>query len=272
MIAFKLTKPAPVKFCLLAAILLLVAHTVSAQITIGGITISKPKRANKQKTEQPATKEATPQASETRTATTETTAPAAKENSPEPQDDVRISLFLGDISKEKREVESYSPADKLYLASRTQENFLLLAVSPHARQEFLTKWSAANGVNKLGPALDGLASAAAKKLPIYRPDASLFRFRDPVAEKLLMKSLKNAATIKIHRIGVGSAGWLIQKGDDGLPSYRYKDASVYLRDNGDDHPYCHVISVRVKQDYAGGGTYSTETYRSSAEDELFGCP
>ncbi len=268
MITFKLNKQSPVRFCLLAAILLLVAHTASAQITIGGITISKPKRPNKQRTEQPAT----PQASETRRDTTGATAPAAKESAPEPQDDVRISLFLSDIGKQKREVESYSPADKLYLASRTQENFLLLAVSLRARQEFLTKWSATNGVNKLGPALDGLASAVATKLPIYKPDASLFRFRDPVAEKLLMNSLKNGATIKIHRVGVGSAGWLIQKDNDGLPSYRYKDASVYLRNNGDDHPYCHVISVRVKQDYAGGGTYSTETYRSSADDELFGCP
>jgi len=87
-----------------------------------------------------------------------------------------------------------------------------------------------------------------------------------------MDYFKNTATMKIHRIGVGSAGWLIQKDSDGLPSYRYKFANIYFRDSSDDHPYCHRVSVRVKQDYAGGGTYSTEIYRSSADDELFGCP
>jgi len=40
----------------------------------------------------------------------------------------------------------------------------------------------------------------------------------------------------------------------------------------DDHPYCRVVRATIKQDYAGGGTYSTQTYRSSAQDDLFGCP
>ena len=57
-----------------------------------------------------------------------------------------------------------------------------------------------------------------------------------------------------------------------LPPYRYKYAGVYYRDSNDEHPYCHVAAVRVKQDHAGGGTYSREMYRSSAEDSLIGCP
>lgn len=87
-----------------------------------------------------------------------------------------------------------------------------------------------------------------------------------------MNYFKDTSTIKIFRIGVDSAGWDIQKDSYGLPSYRYKTARVYLRDSKDDHPYCRVVSARVKQDYAGGGTYSTETYRSSASEELVGCP
>jgi hypothetical protein len=57
-----------------------------------------------------------------------------------------------------------------------------------------------------------------------------------------------------------------------LPCYRYKTMKVYFRDPNDDHPYCRVVSARVKQDYAGGGRYNAEVYRSSVSEELFGCP
>ncbi len=87
-----------------------------------------------------------------------------------------------------------------------------------------------------------------------------------------MNYFKNLATIKVHRIGVDSAGWQIQKDDYGLPSYHSKTAYVYIRDSSDDHPYCRVVSATIKQDYSGGGTFNTETYRSSAFESLFGCP
>ena len=57
-----------------------------------------------------------------------------------------------------------------------------------------------------------------------------------------------------------------------LPLYRYKNANVYYRDSSDDHPFCRVASVRVKQDYAGGGRYNGEMYRSSAQFRVTGCP
>jgi len=154
---------------------------------------------------------------------------------------------------------------------------LVRAVSPRARAEYATaekfdEWRKANPGNPLDAALDELAVSVNKKLPSYKPAAAAFQFHNPVAEKLLLSNFKDTKTMKIHRIGVGSAGWEIQRGSDGLPSYRYRYANIYFRDSSDDHPYCHRVSVRVKQDYAGGGTYSTETYQSSSIDELFGCP
>ena len=271
LLTLKLTKQTSISCCLLVVIFLLIAHTVSAQITIGGVTITKPKRSNTPKVETPATKETGERPFEPKSEAPTNSKTATT------QEPSLLDYFLSEISTAKKDVDRYDPADRRYLVSDVQEEWLLRAVSPRAREEYAkqmkySEWRQANPGNRLDAALDDLAASAAKKLPIYKAKASAFQFRDPVAEKLLMGYFKNPATVKVHRIGVGGAGWLIQKGDDGLPSYRYKDTSVYLRDNSDDHPYCRVISVRVKQDYAGGGTYSTETYRSSAQDELFGCP
>jgi hypothetical protein len=88
-----------------------------------------------------------------------------------------------------------------------------------------------------------------------------------------MGAIKNPASLKIFRVGTDTAGWNIEKGNnDLLPSYRYKTMRVYFRDPADDHPYCRVVSARIKQDYAGGGRYNSEVYRSSVSEEVFGCP
>jgi hypothetical protein len=270
MITLKATKKRPISACLAAAVLMLMAHSASGQIRIGGIKITKPNRANPTKAEN------TPRPSDARNepaARSENAATAASQNDPPGL----LNYFLSEISEAKKDVDLYDPANRLYLVKAVQEEWLLRAVSPRARAEHATtmkytEWRQANPGNQLDAALDDLAASAAKKIPIYKPGAAAFQFHNPVAEKLLMGYFKNTATMKIHRIGVGSVGWLIQKDSDGLPSYRYKFANIYFRDSSDDHPYCHRISVRVKQDYSGGGTYSTEIYRSSADDELFGCP
>lgn len=275
MTSLKTTRNRWMKVCLAAAALLLTAHIASSQIRIGGITVAKPDRTNTTKTEktQPQT-ENTSQPSETGTK------PSVKSESPATvrQDPPGLlDYFLHEIAEAKSDVDIYDPAERQYLVKAVQREWLLQAVSKNARAERAKadkydEWRQANPGNQLDAALDALAISVAKKLPSYKPAATAFQFRNPVAEKLLMSEFKNTATMKILHIGVASAGWLIQKDSDGLPSYRFKFANVYFRDSSDDHPYCHMVSVRVKQDYAGGGAYSTEVYRSSAEDELFGCP
>jgi len=178
-----------------------------------------------------------------------------------------LRVHLGDIAKTQKRVEEGD------MASSTNDNYLLYAVSPRAREKWLKDANALEFKPNLDPVLDALAASAAKGLPAYKPNAAAFQFRDPVAEKLLMGYFKNPATVTVHRIGLNTAGWQIQKDNYNLlPSYRYKTAYVYVRDSSDDHPYCRVIGATIKQDYAGGGTYSTETYRSSAKEDLFGCP
>ena len=188
--------------------------------------------------------------------------------------DFRLSVFLDDIKKAQSEVDRYTPADFLYLVSDGGSSAALLrAVSPKAREEWSKEWlKKADSRAEFNAAWDELAKVAAKKIPLYKPAAAQFKFRYPVGEKLLMDYFKNSSTLKIFRTGTDTTGWDIQKDSSNFPTYRYKDVRVYLRDSSDDFPYCKVVTARVKQDYAGGGTYNPKVYRSSASEEIYSCP
>ena len=192
----------------------------------------------------------------------------------EAQPDFRLSIFLDDIKKAQSEAERYTPADFLYLVSAGgPSEQLLYAVSHRAREEWAQQWlKDAASRAEFDAEWDKLAAIAAKKIPTYKPSAASYQFRDPAGEKLLMGALKNASTLKIFRVGTDTAGWEIQRDSSNFPNYRYKTMKVYFRDPNDDHPFCHVVSARIKQDYAGGGSYKSEVYRSSVSDEIFGCP
>jgi len=189
--------------------------------------------------------------------------------------DMRLPLFLSDIRKAQDEAARYTPADFLYLVSAGgPSEALLRAVSKREREEWATTWLK-NPASRaeFDAEWDKLAATAAKKIPTYKPSAGSYKFRDPMGEKQLMGALKNPASLKIFRIGTDTAGWNIEKGNNSVvPSYRYKTLKVYFRDPSDDHPYCRVVSARIKQDYAGGGSYKSEIYRSSVSSEIFGCP
>ena len=190
------------------------------------------------------------------------------------QPDFRLPVFLDDIKKAQSEVDRYTPQDFLFLVSDGGDsNALLRAVSPKAREEWAKEWlKNADSRKEFNQAWDELAKAAAKKIPLYKPSAESFKFRYPAGEKLLMDSFKSTATLKIFRTGTDTAGWDIQKDSSNFPSYRYKDVRVYFRDSSADHPYCSVVTARVKQDYAGGGIYNQKVYRSSVSEEIYGCP
>jgi hypothetical protein len=188
--------------------------------------------------------------------------------------DFRLPVFLSDIRKAQEEAERYSPTEVLYLVSAGgPSEQLLYAVSRRAREEWAGKWlKDPASRTEFDLEWDKLAAIAVKKIPTYKPSAASYRFHDPTGEKMLMGALKNPATLKIFRIGTDTALWEIQKDSNNLPSYRYKTMKVYFRDPNDDHPFCRVVSARIKQDYAGGGRYNSEIYRSSVSDEVFGCP
>lgn len=188
---------------------------------------------------------------------------------------ITLDFHADDIKKSQTEVEAYDTARGGSMVHESNDNYMLYAVSKKARDEWLSRFKSlqrGGPCDKIDPALDALAAAVAAKIGKLTPTSEDFKFRDPASEKVLMTEFKGSTTIKVHKIGLETAGWLIQKDDSGLPSYRYKDANVWFRDTSDDQPYCHLYSAVVKQDYAGGGTYSTEIYRSSAQDTMMGCP
>lgn len=192
----------------------------------------------------------------------------------EDKPDITLSVFLDDIKKAQQEADRYSQSEYLYLVSAGgPSEQLLYAVSRRAREEWASKVLKSSASRaEFDAEWDKLAAIAAKKIPTYKPSAASYRFRDPAGEKLLMGALKNPATLKIFRIGTDTALWEIQRDSNNLPSYHYKTVKVYFRDPNDDHPYCRVVSARIKQDYAGGGRFNSEIYRSSVSDEIFGCP
>jgi hypothetical protein len=256
-------------FVLLGFILALAAHTVCAQIRIGGVTIPTRKRAEKQKTDETTSTSNTPRDSDTKSATAET--PTATPTPAAPEEDFRIGFFHDEIKKAKSEVDGYSPAEKLYLVSAASAEWLLRAVSPKERQAWFKTWGTVNGANRLIAPLDELSASAAQKMPTYKPNPNDFKVRNPTEERMMIGALKNASTIKIHKIGLEGAVWLIDKNDFGIPTDRFKRGYIWARDTSDDHPYCHVYTIIIQQDYSGGGTYGA-SWAKFYENELFGCP
>ena len=261
---------------LAAALLLLTAHQAKAQIRIGRITVNVPELSKPPRSEKPTTPAAasgeTPATNSGKSTTESTTESSAVSNPSRPQSDARLEILLEEINKRKKEVAAYDPAESTQLVTMSTPELFLPAISPRARAAYY-KRDQLNETQQaaLNPALDSLAAAAAKKLPLYKPDAMVFAFHNPSAELLMKQSLRNAATLKVHRSGIKEATWLIEKNELGLPLDRYKHGYIWARDNNDDHPYCHLYTIFVQQDYAGGGTYGAVFARLS-DSEIVGCP
>lgn len=184
---------------------------------------------------------------------------------------VWLQRHLENIAKKKKEVDEYDPDTKSYMVSATTYDYLLFAVSPRARDKWLKDAKGMDFKPALDAPLAALAAAAAKKLPIYLPDSANFAFRSPLEEKRMKGTLGDTTSLKIHKIGLAQSNWLISKNDYGLPTARYKQGYIWVRDTADDHPYCHLYQVNIIQDYAGGGTYGA-SYAKFLDNTLLGCP
>jgi hypothetical protein len=267
----KIINQGSVRLLFLAAILLVAAQIGDAQITI---EIPKIKRPAIPKIVKPMMNNETTTDNAETNSTTEN--PTAAKNGDEPPE-WWLNVMISDINKAKEEVDLYTnAAERLYLVSTPSSPWLLRAVSPKAREEFakdkkFDEWRVADKGNKFDAALDALNAAAAKKLPAYIPNAKNFALHDAALEKMMKAKLKNAATLKIHKIGIFDANWRIEKNDAGIPVNRYREAYIWGKDSADDYQYCHLYGIVLQQDYAGGGSYGA-TWAYVNTDSLFGCP
>jgi hypothetical protein len=181
-----------------------------------------------------------------------------------------LNFTASQIEAAVQELETFTPGGASF--STDTNDYVHAAVSREARAKWLKDKNVTDLQADFDPLFDKLAAVASRKLPLYLPKISAFKFRDPVAEKIMMAYFLPNRN-KFHHIGIASAGWQIQKdNNDLLIRYRFKEGVVYFRDTLSDHPYCYLRTIRVKQDYAGGGTYSTNTYYGNTIMEIVGCP
>jgi hypothetical protein len=257
--------------CLVSVIVLIASHAIIAQeVRIGGVSISVPKRTKSPKTEETTRKDEP--ANEQPASDSETTKKEQSTRRASGSSDAWVDIMLEEIAKRKKEVETYDPAERSQFVTLSTPDVFLPAISLRARERFY-KQSNSNDARRaaLNPAFDSLAAVAASKLPVYKPDATLFAFRNAAAEQMMLGALRNAASVKSFKIGLKEANWLIEKNDFGIPVDRYKHGYIWARDSSDDHAYCHLYTLHVQQSYAGGGTYG-QTFAKLSDDEIFGCP
>ena len=181
-----------------------------------------------------------------------------------------VESHLEDIAKRQKEVDSFTP-DRGWLINSNNYDHLLYAVSPSAREKWLTGANALAYKNCLAAAFDRLAASAATKLPLFLPNIRAYAQHNPAEEKLMKSKISDLADHKIFYTGIQEPNWLIEKNDLGIPKARYKHGMVWVRYTPNDHSYCRVYYINIIQDYAGGGTYGA-IYANFIEDRLFGCP
>lgn len=189
-------------------------------------------------------------------------------------DNAWLETQLTEIERKRKQVEKYDPMVKGYLVSYSAQDYILLAVSPKARETWLTSENALNtrqnSNNKLDAALDALAVAAAEKLPIYRIDVGTYAVRNAPEEEIIKAALPNLGSLEIHKIGLKQMNWLISRDESGEPKSRFKNGVILARDAADDHSYCWLYYIHIVQDYsdgAYGGAYGKATTK-----QLIGCP
>lgn len=189
--------------------------------------------------------------------------------------DWRFDVFMDDLKEAQADANVYtSPKDRTYFIRPALEDWLARAVSKSNRAEWLKNTSFIPEQRKaIDKALDNLAATAAKKISVYKPGPEKFAVGAPEEIQLIKDKITELADLTIHKIGIESKNWIIEKDDSGIPTGRRKWGYVWFRNNSKsmDHPYCRVYEMYVYQSYQGGGTYGA-SYGSYESTWLCGCP
>lgn len=185
-----------------------------------------------------------------------------------------VDYLVKEIEKSKTAAQQFTGGTEGLYNSGSFE-WMKRAVSAKARADFFatqTGWNTeADRVAQMNKALDELKAVCADKIHLLKMSPDLFKYRDAAAETVMRNALKNPAALKVHKIGLSDADWIIAKNDYGIPLYRYKRGQMWVRNSSDDHPYCKGLFFEVRQDYSGGGTYGASKVNNFME-ELYGCP
>lgn len=175
-----------------------------------------------------------------------------------------------DIQKTIDDANSYKPGARDYYVrdfDDDQNIYLMAALSPSERKDYLGKWKDPQMASCFAARLDELAAAAEKTIGGYKPVG--YTFGTPAEKALLKGSVEDIGKATILSSGLKAATWKIAKEDDGIPRERVKYGMIWAR--YPDEKFCRVVYVNVVQAYSGGGTYNTSEGRFISW-EFAGCP
>ena len=117
---------------------------------------------------------------------------------------------------------------------------------------------------------DGLAAVARKTLPGYTGPQG-YTFGTPAEKSALLSAINDIRQAKVLKVGIKQTNWLIDKNSLGIPTARYKHGVIWAQYPNRDDGFCRILWVNIKQDYAGGGTYSA-SYGYFVSRAFAGCP
>jgi hypothetical protein len=186
---------------------------------------------------------------------------------------IHAGIFIGEINNVKKGLDSDRSDEGFRLSQRTNNDWIKYSISKIARNKWFANMKFFTDFEKaeFNKAFDSLAISAVRELEDYKPNLTVFAFKNPAHEKLLKAKLANSSTLKIHKIGFAAATWQIQTNNYGIPRLRFKRGYIYARDSNDDHNFCHLYYISVNQTYSGGGTFGA-AYGNFETDTIVACP
>jgi hypothetical protein len=174
-----------------------------------------------------------------------------------------------------KQVKEYQPGSggRIVRGSGYEYDWFNAAISPKYRAEKMKTWTNLQPKFRkwFDDTLDEIGTIASEKLTSYLPNPSAYPVRNPAEERLMKSALSEMPNITIHKIGLQSAAWTMEKNALGIPINRFKYGGVYGKNLNADDPFCEVWYVNIIQDYAGGGTWGS-SYAKWVRSETFGCP
>jgi len=195
-----------------------------------------------------------------------------------PWDDIPNPAYLSERDTVKnvlKQVQSYTPGSgkRIVTGSGYEYDWFNASISPKLRAEKMKTWTNLQPKYRrwFDSKLDEIGKIASEKLSSYLPSPNSYPVRNPAEERLMKATLSDMPGIAIHKIGLQSAAWIIEKDAFGIPKNRFKYGAVYGKNPSADDPFCEVWYVNIIQDYAGGGTYGS-SYARWVSSETFGCP
>jgi hypothetical protein len=246
------------------------AITSNAQFTITIPKLPKTKTQPKPDPTPSATNNGSDNSSSSAPSSTQGSAASAEKSKDTCSSSPFFQVWSEDMQKTMDDIKSFTPGRDYFVRdfSDDENKYLKMALSASYRQDEEKTWSDDPIKRCVNDRLDELAAASGPVIGGYRPVG--FTFGTPAEKTILKGGVSDIGTATaVYNIGTKAATWKIVKDDYGLPKYRVRYGSVWLKYPA--NKYCTVAYVNLTQDYAGGGTYNTSEAQFISW-EFAGCP